>query len=414
VNRAKNLLVGSVVCLLTTTAAIAASALQTAAPSSVGVSAERLAKIGAALRSEVQQGMIPGAVVAVARRGKLVYHEAFGFLDHPAGTPMPKDAIFPIASLTKPMTAVGALMLVESGRMVLEDPIGRHLPPLADRKVATASGTEPARRQPTLQDLMRHTAGLTNGTATGSELARRYFELTATDRTSADFIEQLAKVPLHYQPGARWDYSLGFEVMGVIIETLTGKRLADYQAENLFAPLGMIDTGYFVPPAKSARFAQPFKKDPLTGEPTQARLRTVPPKRDNGGNHAYSTALDYLRFAEMLRQKGTLDGRRYLGRKAVEFMTSDQMTPEIDLDRLWSRGNVHGYGFGLSVAVRRATVASGMLGTPGDFNWGGGSGPYFWVDPKEELAVVFMAAAPGEIRNRLRQLITATVLQALE
>jgi CubicO group peptidase (beta-lactamase class C family) len=411
VTRTRNLLVGGVVCLLTATAA---AALQTAAPSSVGVSAERLAKIGSALRSEVQQGMIPGAVVAIARRGKLVYHESFGFLDHTGGTPMPKDAIFPIASLTKPMTTVGALMLVESGRMVLEDPIGRHLPRLADRKVATGSGTEPAQRQPTLQDLMRHTAGLTNGTATGSDLARHYFELTAADRTSAELIEGLAKLPLHSQPGRRWDYGLGFEVVGVIIETLTKQRLADYQAENLFAPLGMIDTGYFVPPAKAARFAQPFKKDPLTGEPTNARLRTVPPKRDNGGNHAYSTALDYLRFAEMLRQKGTLDGRRYLGRKTVEFMTSDQMTPEIDLERLWTRGNVHGYGFGLSVAVRRETVASGMMGTPGDFNWGGGSGPYFWVDPKEELAVVFMAAAPGEIRNRLRQLITATVLQALE
>lgn len=411
---AKTLLVGGVACLLTSAAATAASALQAAAPSSVGVSAERLAQIGSALRSEVQQGVIPGAVVAVARRGKLVYHEACGLLDHAGGTPMPKDAIFPIASLTKPMTAVGALMLVESGRMVLEDPIGRHLPQLADRQVSTGSGTEPARRQPTLQDLMRHTAGFTNGTATGSTLARGYFELTAVDRTSADFIARLAKLPLHYQPGARWDYGLGFEVVGVIIETLSGKRLADYQAENLFAPLGMIDTGYYVPPAKASRFAQPFKKDPLTGEPTNARLRTAPPQRDSGGNHAYSTALDYLRFAEMLRQKGTLDGRRYLSRKAVEFMTSDQMTPEIDLDRLWSRGNVHGYGFGLSVAVRRATVASGMLGTPGDFNWGGGSGPYFWVDPKEELTVVLMAAAPGEIRNRLRQLITATVLQALE
>jgi CubicO group peptidase (beta-lactamase class C family) len=410
----KHLLVGGVVCLLTLSAAAVGVAREVPVPSTVGLSAHRLEQIGSALRAEVEQGAIPGAVVAIAHRGKLVYHEAFGFLDPASGTPMPKDAIFPIASLTKPMTTVGALMLVESGRMLLEDPVDRLLPQLADRRVATPSGTEPAWRQPTLQDLMRHTAGLTNGTATGSEIARQYFELTGADRTSADLIERLGRLPLHYQPGTRWDYGLGFEVVGVMIETLTKTRLADYLAENLFVPLGMIDTAYFVPPAKVSRFAQPFKTDPLTGEATNARLRTGPPKRDSGGNHSYSTAIDYLRFAEMLRKKGTLDGRRYLGRKSVEFMTSDQMTPEINLDRLWTRGNVQGYGFGLGVAVRRETVSSGMMGSTGDFNWGGGSGTFFWVDPKEELSVVFMAAAPGEIRNRMRQLITATVLQALE
>lgn len=410
----RNLLVGATTFFCALSAAAAGAALEVAAPSTVGISAERLEQIGFALRAEVAQGAIPGAVVAIARRGKLVYHEAFGFLDQPGGVPLPKDAIFPIASLTKPMTTVGALMLVESGRMVLEDPVERHLPPLAARRVATTSGTEPARRQPTVQDLMRHTAGFTNGVATGSELERQYHGLTAVDRTNADLIERLSRLPLHYQPGTRWDYGLGFDVVGAIIEKLTNRRLADYQAENLFAPLGMNDTGYFVPPAKAARFAQPFKTDPLTGEPTNARLRTAPPQRDSGGNHCYSTAIDYLRFAEMLRGKGTFEGRRYLGRKSVEFMTSDQMTSEVNLERLWNRGNVHGYGFGLSVAVRRATVGSGMLGTPGDFNWGGGSGTYFWVDPKEELSVVFMAAAPGEVRNRLRQLITATVLQAVQ
>ncbi len=400
--------------LLAGSAAAAGSALDVAAPAEAGMSAARLELIGSALRAEIAQGAIPGAVVAIARRGKLVYHEAFGTVDPAAGTPMPKDAIFPIASLTKPLTTVGALMLVEAGRMVLEDPVERYLPPLANRLVATSNGTEPARRQPNVQDLMRHTAGLTNGIATGNELERQYHELTATDRTSADLIERLGRLPLQYQPGTRWDYGLGFDVLGAVVEQITQRRLADYQAENLFAPLGMRDTGYFVPPEKAARFARPFKTDPLTGEPTNARLRSAPPKRDSGGNHCYSTALDYLRFAEMLRRQGTFDGRRYLGRKSVAFMTSDQMTPDVDLGRLWSRGNVHGYGFGLSVAVRRATVGSGMLGTPGDFNWGGGSGTYFWVDPKEELAVVFMAAAPGEIRNRLRQLITSTVLQALD
>jgi len=410
----RNRLVAAVACFCALPAIAVGAALDAAGPATVGVSAERLEQIGSALRAEVAQGAIPGAVVAIARRGRLVYHEAFGVLDQAAGTPMPRDAIFPIASLTKPLTAVGALMLVEGGRMLLEDPVEKFLPQLAGRQVAAGSRVEPARRPPTLQDLMRHTAGLTSGTATGSELERQYFELAGTDRPSADWLERLSRLPLHYHPGTRWDYGQGFEVVGIMIETLTKRRLADYQAERLFAPLGMIDTGYFVPPEKVSRFARPFKTDPLSGEATNARLRTVPPKRDGGGNHCYSTAMDYLRFAEMLRNHGTLDGHRYLGRKSVEFMTSDQMTPEVNLDRLWTRGNVQGYGFGLGVAVRRETVGSGMLGTPGDFNWGGGSGPYFWVDPKEELSVVFMAAAPGEVRNRLRQLITATVLQALE
>jgi CubicO group peptidase (beta-lactamase class C family) len=362
----------------------------------------------------VQRGAIPGAVVAIARRGKLIYHEAFGALDPASGTQMPRDAIFPIASLTKPMTTVGALMLVETGQLLLEDPVSWHLTQLADRQVVTPAGTEPARRQPTMQDLMRHTAGMTNGVANGSVLERKYLELTATDRTATDLIERLGRLPLHNHPGTCWDYGVGFEVVGAVIETLTKQRLGDYQAANLFGPLGMIDTGYYVPLAKATRFARPFKTDPLTGAPTNSRLRTAPPLRDSGGNHVYSTALDYLHFAEMLRQHGTLEGHRYIGRKSVEFMTSDQMTPEINLERLWSRGNVQGYGFGLSVAVRRTTVGSGMLGTPGDFNWGGGSGTYFWVDRQEELSVVLMAAAPGEIRNRLRHIISATVLQALE
>ncbi|MSU53749.1 MAG: class A beta-lactamase-related serine hydrolase, partial [Opitutaceae bacterium] len=284
-------LVGGAALLLAFAGAAAGAALETAAPSTVGVSAARLEQIGVALRAEVQQGAIPGAVVAVARRGKLVYHEAFGALDPAKGTPMPKNAIFPIASLTKPMTTVGALMLVETGQLLLEDPVARHLPQLADRQVVTAAGTEPARRQPTIQDLMRHTAGMTNGIATGNELERSYLELTASDRTSADFIERLSRLPLHYHPGTRWDYGVGFEVVGAVIETLTKQRLADYQATNLFEPLGMIDTAYFVPPAKTSRFARPFKTDPFTGEPTNARLRTTPPKRDSGANHVYSTAI---------------------------------------------------------------------------------------------------------------------------
>jgi CubicO group peptidase (beta-lactamase class C family) len=385
-----------------------------ASSATVGMSAGRLEKIGTAIRAEIEAGTIPGAVVAVSRKGKLVYYESFGFLDKTKGIAMPKDAIFPIASMTKPRTATAAVMLMEEGRMYLGDAVSRYLPQLAAMRVATELGTEPARRQPTLQDLLRHTAGLTYGNAGSSELHRRYSELTPAERTPAEFIERLAQLPLHYHPGTRWDYGLGHEVMGVIIESLTKQRLGDTLGERLFQPLGMVDTAFHVPAGKLARVARPLEKDPVTGDAINLVTRTQPPKLDNGGGGAYSTALDYLRFAEMLRHHGTIAGRRFLGRKTVEFMTSDQLTPDVSTDRLWVRENVGGYGFGSSVAVRRTTGHGGMMGTPGDFHWGGANGTYFWVDPKEELSVVFMAATPGATRVRMRQLITTTVLQAIE
>jgi CubicO group peptidase (beta-lactamase class C family) len=406
-----------VVLLAAALAAAPAASQQPLAPvdsTAAGFSANRLQRVGAALRSEIDRGAIPGAVVAIAGKGRLVYHEAFGALDTNRNVPMPKDAIFAIASMTKPLTAVGALMLVEEGRLALSDPVGRYLPALADMRVATEYGTEPARRPPHLQDLLRHTAGLTYGSAAGSELLKRYAELTAGNPKADEFIGRLGKLPLHYQPGTRWDYGIGHEVMGVVIETLTGQRLGDFLAERLFRPVGMADTGFFVPAANAGRVARPLAKDPITGQSSNVPLRTEPPDFDNGGAGAYSTALDYLRFAEVLRRGGTFAGTRYLGRKTVEFMTSDQLTPEIDDQRLQERANISGYGFGSSVAVRRTAGFGGMPGSAGDFNWGGAYGTYFWVDPAEELSVVFMAAAPGETRNRMRQLITALVYQALE
>jgi CubicO group peptidase (beta-lactamase class C family) len=404
--------------LITLAAAAVVSAAQFAQaptdPASAGVSAERLQMIARAVRSEIDQGAIPGAVVAVARKGKLVYFESFGFLDKEKSLPMRKDAIFPIASMTKPLTAVGALMLVEEGRVLLNDPVGRYLPALATMRVATESGTESARRQPTLQDLMRHTAGLTYGSATGSDLSKRYSQLEEGAPAPSEFIARLSKLPLQYQPGARWDYGLGHEVMGVVIESVAKKRLGDYLAERLFRPMGMRDTGFFVPDSKADRVARPLANDPITGQPVSSDFRTQPPNMDDGGSGAYSTAMDYLRFAELLRGGGTFEGKRYLGRKTVEFMTSDQLTPDIDLRQLQQRANINGYGFGLSVAVRRSSGFGGILGTAGDFHWGGGRGTYFWVDPSQELSFVFMTAAPFETRNRMRQLITSTVLQAIE
>jgi CubicO group peptidase (beta-lactamase class C family) len=389
-----------------------AASFSTAKPEDVGMSSQRLERIGAAFRAEIDKGVLPGTVIAVARKGRLVYYEAYGYADKAAGVAMPKDAIFSIASMTKPMTTAGALMLYEEGRLLLNDPVGKYLPQLDNMRVATATGTEPAKRKPTLQDLMRHTAGLTYGNRGESELFKLYSTVTPPGPlTSAEFLEKLSKMPLHFQPGTKWDYSLGLDVLGLVIEAANKQPLGRYLDERIFQPLGMGDTAFSIPAAKLNRFAKPLPNEPGTGRPQTAANPN--PKFDCGGACAFSTAIDYLRFAEMLRNRGALDNTRLLGRKTVEYMTSDQLGPEVNIDRLREYPNINGYGFGLGVAVRRGAGVAGIMGTPGDFNWGGANGTYFWVDPKEELTVVLMAAAPGETRVHLRQMITALVLQAI-
>ena len=379
--------------------------LPLAKPEAVGVSSQRLAQIAVALQSEIDRKTMPGAVVAIARRGKLIYYEAFGKLGDDAPAPMPKDAIFPLNSMTKPLTAVGALQLVEDARLMLIEPIGTVLPQLDNMVVETLNGTEPARRKPTLQDMMRHTAGVTYGSAADSvgatELSKRYGELT--DKLSAqEFLAKLGSLPLQFQPGTKWAYSLGLDVTGLAIEAVVKQRLGAYLQQSIFEPLAMTDTSFVVPASKADRLAKPLAQDP-----------TQVPGHDNGGGGAYSTAADYLRFAEMLRRGGSFGGVRILGRKTVEYMTSDQLGPEVDISSLRDWPYLNGaYGFGLSVAVRRSPGVAGIMGSTGDFNWGGSGGTYFWVDPKEELTVVLMARA-GAARIHLRELITTLVYASL-
>jgi CubicO group peptidase (beta-lactamase class C family) len=390
-------------------------------PETVGMSSERLARIGVTLRDEIAHDRLPGAVVAIARKDRLVYYESFGYLDPGAGILMPKDAIFNIASMTKPLTAAGALALVEEGRLLLNDPVGKYLPPLdampvavMSRDGATVAATEPARRKPTIQDLMRHTAGMTYGSQGTSELHKRYGALNLGELTSAAFLEGLGALPLHYHPGTTWDYGLGLDVLGLAIEAVSGQTLGRFLEERLFRPLGMVDTGFVVPAGKVGRYAKALPRNPVTGGAQAIADRTTQPSLECGGGCGVSTALDYLRFASMLLNGGTGGNRRVLGRKTVEFMTADQLGPEVDIDRLRALAqNLNGHGFGLGVAVRRTTGVAGIMGSAGDFNWAGADGTYFWVDPSERLIVVFMAAVPGEQRLRSRQLITALALQAI-
>jgi CubicO group peptidase (beta-lactamase class C family) len=408
-------------------ARVDADTLPRATPESVGMSSPRLQRIAQAFRADIERGQLPGSVIAIARKGKLIYYEAFGFLDKAAGIPMPKDAMFAIASMTKPLVAVGALTLYEENRLLIHDPVATYLPQLRDMRVAvvrqdqtggTIIETEPAHRQPTVQDLMRHTSGLTYGNQGTTELHRRYpssGNAAAETQTGTQFLEALGKLPLHYQPGTMWDYSLGLDVLGLAIEAVTKQPLGQYMRARVFEPLGMTDTTFTVPIEKAGRLAKVLPVDPVSGQPQATRDQTRPLKFECGGGCAASTALDYLRFAQMLLNRGSLGDDRILGRKTVEYMTADHLGPAVNIDRLrnFSSEHIDGYGFGLGVAVRRAYGVAGVMGSPGDYHWAGSQGTYFWVDPREELAVVFMAQTPGAMRTHYRQVIPALVLQAI-
>jgi CubicO group peptidase (beta-lactamase class C family) len=398
-------------------AAEGADPLPAAKPEIVGLSSARLERLAQAIKQDVDHGRMPGAVVAIARKGKLAYYESFGFVDKAANTPMPRDAIFALASMTKPMVAVATLMLEEQGDLLLNDPVGNYLPELKDMKVATPRGIEPAHRQPTLQDMLRHTAGVSYGNRGDTPLHKLYESKlkSAANQSGPEFLQELGKLPLHYQPGTEWEYSHGLDVAGLAVEAVTKKRLGEFMQERLFGPLGMVDTGFVVPASRAARIARPLPVDPDTGRPAAFRVPITPWQYDCGGGCASGTALDYLRFAQMLLNKGTWEGTRLLSRKTVEYMTANQLDATVDASRLHEFPVEHmdGFGFGLGVAVRTQTGVAGVPGTPGEFMWSGAQGTMFWVDPKEEMAVVFLANTPGPVRRHYRELVKTLVVQAI-
>jgi CubicO group peptidase (beta-lactamase class C family) len=403
---------------------VGAADLPTAKPEDVGLSSLRLARITETLKADVERGRIPGAVVVIARRGRIAYAEAVGFRDKATGAPMSPDAIFRIASMTKPLVSVAAMMLYEDGRLFVSDPVSKYIPALGKMQVGVEridpmTGKSvltlvPAEREMTVQDLLRHTSGLTYGNRGTTAIHKAYpMSSSAASRevTSAEFIDRLAKAPLLYQPGTRWEYSFSSDVLGRVVEVASGKSLGQFLSERIFEPLKMTDTGFWVPAAKQARLAQAFATDPDTGKPVTIPDVSVPAKFECGGGCAVSTAGDYVRFAQMMLNRGTLDGTRLLGRKTVEYMTSDHLGPVTGAgDYLPGPG----YGFGLGFAVRRETGLASLTGSAGDYNWGGAYGTAFWVDPKEQLVVVFMAQAPGAIRVHYRQLLKSFVLQAID
>jgi CubicO group peptidase (beta-lactamase class C family) len=400
--------------------AIAADPLPTAPPESVGLSPSQLARIGAVLRADIDKGRIPGAVVAIARKGRLAYFEAFGYVDKEAGTPMTRDAIFAIASMTKPMVGVAIMQMMEETRLQMSDPVARWFPELGKLPVGVVKDnvmeSVPAKRQITVQDLLRHTSGLTYGGRGSTPMHKSQPSSSgaaAAQYTSSEFIEALSKSHLLYQPGTAWDYGLSIDVLGLILEAEHKQKLGAILSERIWKPLGMSDTSFLVPPEKARRFARALRLDPDTGRPQASSDRTRPDKFECGGGCAASTAADYIRFGQMLLNRGKLGDTRILASRTVDYMTANHLTREMANYIADADPTKAGYEFGLTMAVRTSAGGPTMMGSPGSFTWSGASGTDFWVDPKEELVVVFMSAGPGPIRWHYRRTINALVYQAL-
>ena len=403
-----------------------ASPVPVTTPESAGMSSARLARLAAVFGKEIEDKKLPGAVMMVARKGKVVYVHALGVRDPKTGDPMRTDTIFRIYSMTKPIVSVAAMILVEDGKLQLTDPVARWLPAFKDVKVWTDGGEVAAQRPMTVQDLLRHTAGLaygelTQNAAVKDALAKAglfklgVMDFDVRDLTGAEQVERLAKIPLLYQPGTTWEYSLASDVLGRVVEAASGKRLGVFMAERVFTPLRMTDTAFWVPDGKRGRVAEPFDKDPLTG--TAIRLIDVSkePGNDSGGAGGVGTAGDYLRFSQMLANGGVLDGQRVLSRTTVRLMTSDHLGSRIALAPT-PGGGVLGastYTFGLGFAVRPSDGIAPVPGSAGDFNWGGYAGTRFWVDPNEQLVGVFMVQSAGALRAYHRELFRQLVYQAV-
>jgi CubicO group peptidase (beta-lactamase class C family) len=322
------------------------------------------------------------------------------------------------------MTSIAILMLIEEGRLFLSDPVAKYLPAMADMKVGVvktdAQGTAtvetaPARRQPTIQDLLRHTSGLTYGGRGETPVHKLWpsgSAWAAVMYTGPELVAHIGKLPLLYQPGTVWDYGLSTDVLGLVVEAISGQSLGAFLQERLWGPLGMVDTSFAIPDDKKGRYALALPNDPLTNRPQTVLHAVSSPRFDCGGACAAGTTIDYLRFAQMLLNGGVLDGKRIVSRAMLEMMTSDQLGPDIRA-RTTSTVLNEGYTFGLGFAIRQETGQSSIAGSKGDYTWGGAYGTYFWVDPKEELVAVFMSAAPGEIRVHYRSLLRSLVLQAI-
>src|SRR6185312_12413113 len=367
-----------------------------------GFSAERLQRLTDALKRDVDTGAAPGAVLLIARRGQIACHEAIGMRDREAGSVMALDTLFRIYSMTKPVTSVAAMMLAEEGALSIADPVSTYLPEFAELTVAvdsdsaraTSLATEPPRRPMTVQDLLRHTSGLTYTHLAGPQLKKAYDAADLGEHQSnAELVAKLARVPLAYQPGSTWQYGYSTDVLGRVVEVASGQPLDRFFAERILKPLGMSATGFG--PVAAARVAEP-QVDKASGKRPPLRDVTKKPVWLSGGSGLLSSAADYLRFCQMLLNGGELGGVRLLAPATVALMSADHLAPGI------------GLGFGLGFAVRNEAGRCALPGSVGDYSWSGVAGTYFWIDPRQQLIAILMMQAPSE-RMHYRYLMRAMV-----
>jgi CubicO group peptidase (beta-lactamase class C family) len=395
-----------IVLLFVALTAVAAELPRTT-PEAVGLSSERLGNIRKVLGAKVDAGEVPGYVALVARRGKVAFFEAYGTQDPNTGKPMARDAIFRIYSMTKPVTSVAAMMLVEEGKIRLSDPVSMYLPEFANPKVATNGQTakepaqlqtQPAKNPIRVLDLLLHTSGLTYGFFKpfpgGGPVEQMYLDGGVNDLniTNSELVTRISKLPLKYEPGTTWWYSNSTDVLGRLIEVVSGMTLGEFFDKRIAKPLGMVDTAFQVAPGKTARLAQPFPDD-RKGLILQYTDPDKPVKFEAGGQGLTSTVMDYARFAHMLLNGGSLDGVTLVGKKTVELMTTDHVGSAVDRGPFYLPGQSHGYGLLGAVrteGARAPTALNPMDGSVGEFYWAGYAGTYFWVDPEEELVGVYM------------------------
>jgi CubicO group peptidase (beta-lactamase class C family) len=386
-----------------------------ASPPSAGLDPAALAQLLSALDDRIARSRIPGAVAMIVRRGALGCFEALGRQDPTRGSPMRRDSIFRIYSMTKPIVSLAAMRLVEQGRLRLNQPVSAYLAefmstPLGIERDGRLELAAPA-RAPTIHDLLRHTSGLTYEFLASSLVAKQYQAagIDSLERSNVELAKALATLPLMHEPGTVWDYSRSTDVLGRVIEVIADRPLGDHLRETVFEPLGMTDTGFHVPPQHHDRIAEPFACDPDGGNAVALLEPRAASVSQSGGGGLMSTAADYARFLAMMLAGGTLDGIRLLGHKTVEFMTADHLgtIPAIG-DAL-----PPGHGFGLGFAVRLETGVAPVPGSVGTYSWGGIAGTSFFVDPKEQMFALLLTQAPAQ-RDELRSVFRAGVYAALE
>ncbi|MDP1931324.1 MAG: serine hydrolase domain-containing protein [Gammaproteobacteria bacterium] len=390
----------AILCSATTVPAHADN-LSYSSPESVGMSAEALARIAPVMQSYVDSGELVGVVTMVARRGEIVHFEEIGVLNKDTGQAMETDSLFRIYSMTKPITTVAAMMLYEEGQFLLNDPVSKYLPEFANLRVAEQGGSLVASTRPmTIQMLMTHSSGLTYGVFGDTLVDRQYRDAQILANTDlAEMITRLGEIPLQYQPGTRFHYGVSTDVLGRVVEVISGMTLAEFFEQRIFKPLAMTDTFFEVPADKKPRFGTNHTYDPrsqtlVVSDAPETSQFANPVTFYSGGGGLVSTAEDYMRFTQMMLNGGELNGVRILGSKTIEYMTQNHLPgifgPDAEFSGMDLGTMAKGTGFGLGFAVVEDPTAVGTIGSVGEYYWGGAAGTVFWIDPQEEVIGIAM------------------------